>query len=321
MNCILLLGAGFSRNWSGRLASEIRSDLQAALHSDSHLLRLLQRHDFETVISMVQGDFDRTPNEETRQRLHRAQDAVRTIFGSMNDVFMRRPGLEFGSDAAFMIQKWLVRFDAIFTLNQDLLLEFHYRSNNPAVWVGSKWNPHGWAIPGVREVRAPGAMFEFDRIKSKWHPTGDYTLRADTQPYFKLHGSSNWETEDAEPLLVIGAHKEAIINRHPVLQWYREEFRRYLAMPDTRLVAVGYSFSDEHINKMILEAAERGSLKMFVVHPQGRGILVKQSAAMIPPPEPLRDDIPSLGESTRPLSSTFLDDELERNLLYRIISP
>ena len=106
-----------------------------------------------------------------------------------------------------------------------------------------------------------------------------------------------------------------------MLQWYREEFRRYLAMPDTRLVAVGYSFSDEHINKMILEAAERGSLKMFVVHPQGRGILVKQGAAMIPPPEPLRDDIPSLGESTRPLSSTFLDDELERNLLYRIISP
>ena len=99
------------------------------------------------------------------------------------------------------------------------------------------------------------------------------------------------------------------------------EFRRYLTMPDTRLVVVGYSFSDEHINKMILEAAERGSLKMFVVHPRGRGILVKQGAAMIPPPEPLRDDIPSLGESIRPLSSTFLDDELERNLLYRIISP
>ena len=58
---------------------------------------------------------------------------------------------------------------------------------------------------------------------------------------------------------------------------------------------------------------------MFVVHPQGRGILVKQGAAMIPP-EPLRDDIPSLGNSTRPLSSTFLDDQLERDLMYRVIS-
>jgi hypothetical protein len=34
----------------------------------------------------------------------------------------------------------------------------------------------------------------------------------------------------------------------------------------------------------------RGCLKTFVVHPRGRGILVKQGAAMIPPPEPLRDD-------------------------------
>jgi hypothetical protein len=41
---------------------------------------------------------------------------------------------------------------------------------------------------------------------------------------------------------------------------------------------------------------------------------------MIPPSEPLRDDIPSLGDSTRPLSSTFLDDQLERDLLYRVIS-
>jgi hypothetical protein len=40
---------------------------------------------------------------------------------------------------------------------------------------------------------------------------------------------------------------------------------------------------------------------------------------MIPPPE-LRDDIPSLGDSTRPLSSTFLDDQLERDLMYRVIS-
>ena len=71
---------------------------------------------------------------------------------------------------------------------------------------------------------------------------------------------------------------------------------------------------------MIIDEAAGGSLRMFVVHPQGRGILVKQGAAMIPPSEPLRDDIPSLGDSTRLLSSTFLDDQLERDLLYRVIS-
>ena len=275
MNSILLLGAGFSRNWNGRLASEVRSELQTRLHVDQHLQRLLQNNDFETVVAMVQADFDRTPNPEITARLRRVQDAVKAVFYSMNDMFVRRPSMEFGNDVDFMIQKYLVRFDAIFTLNQDLLLEFHYLNNNPAVWMASKFYPHGWSIPGMRESRAPDATIPADRLRSKWHPTGDHTLRPDTQPYFKLHGSSNWETEGAEPLLVIGAHKEAMINRHPVLQWYREEFRRYLSMSDTRLVVIGYSFSDEHINKMILEAAERGTLKMFVVHPNGRGILVK----------------------------------------------
>ena len=70
-----------------------------------------------------------------------------------------------------------------------------------------------------------------------------------------------------------------------------------------------------------MDAAARGLLRMFIVHPQGREILVRQSGALIPPPEPLRDDIPSLSYSTRLLSSTFLNDEVERDLLYRVITP
>lgn len=317
MNCIALLAAGFSRNWNGRLAAEIRSELSTRLRDDRRVVQLLQRNDFETVVGMVQAEFERSPNPETTGRLHRVQEAVNAVFDGMNAMFLKRGTMEFGNEADFMIQKYLARFDAIFTLNQDLLLEFHYH-NQPAILAGTKFNPQGWYIPGVREVRPPDAPLEIDRIRAKWHPTGDHTLRPGAQPYFKLHGSSNWETEGAERLLVIGAHKAAMIARHPVLRWYHDEFRRYLAMPETRLVVIGYSFSDDHINEMILEAARQGTVRMFIVHPRGRAILVKQGAAMIPPPEPLRDDIPSLGDSTRSLSSTFKDDEMERDMLYRI---
>jgi hypothetical protein len=141
-----------------------------------------------------------SPSAETKARLYRVQDAVKAVFHDMNDVFVRRPSIEFGNDATFMIQKYLVRFDAIFTLNQDLLLEFHYLTNNPAIWMGSKFYPHGWYILGMREVRPTDYIVSADRLRSNWHPTGDHTLRPDAQPYFKLHGSSNWETQDAEPL-------------------------------------------------------------------------------------------------------------------------
>jgi hypothetical protein len=85
------------------------------------------------------------------------------------------------------------------------------------------------------------------------------------------------------------------------------------------VTVIGYGFAEEHINEALLEAARRGTMRMFVVHPSGREILVRQRNAQIPPPEPLRDDVPSLGESVRPLSRTFLDDELERDALYAVL--
>ena len=56
MNCILLLGAGFSRNWGGRLATEVRAELQSVLRADQYLARLIQQRDFETALSIVQGN-------------------------------------------------------------------------------------------------------------------------------------------------------------------------------------------------------------------------------------------------------------------------
>ena len=53
MNCILLLGAGFSRNWGGRLATEVRAELQSVLRADQYLARLIQQRDFETALSIV----------------------------------------------------------------------------------------------------------------------------------------------------------------------------------------------------------------------------------------------------------------------------
>jgi hypothetical protein len=318
VNRILLLGAGFSRNWGGRLASEVRSDLQTALHGNQRLSILLQQRDFESVLGMLQGEYDRQPNGENQQLLSAMQDAVSEVFGRMNRAFMARPGIEFGNDIAFSIRKYLTKFDAIFTLNQDLLIEFKHFPNDPGIWHGGAF-PHGYQIPGMREVRPQDAAMEMDRIRSKWVPTGELRLEPNMQPYFKLHGSSQWETAEAMPMLVIGSAKTAAINRLAVLHWYWKQFLHYLSLPDTRLVVIGYGFADEHINRAILDAAARGTLSMFVVHPQGREILVRQRNAVIPPPEPLRDDIRSLGESTRPLSSTFLNDVLERDALYRAI--
>jgi len=65
VNCILLLGAGFSRNWGGRLATEVRAELQSVLRTDQYLARLVQQRDFETALSIVQGEYDQRQSPQS----------------------------------------------------------------------------------------------------------------------------------------------------------------------------------------------------------------------------------------------------------------
>ena len=76
-----------------------------------------------------------------------------------------------------------------FTLNQDLLLEIHYMQ-----MFGAQPRWSGVLMPGMRAlVPAPGTG-PFDFTMTRWRPTNDFTVHEGCQPFFKLHGSSNWET-------------------------------------------------------------------------------------------------------------------------------
>ena len=314
MNCILLIGAGFSYNWGGRLASEVRAELQSRLSHEPHLAQLLNKADFESALATIQAAHERRGDERSLQLI---QSAISDVFSAMNRSFQRRGTLEFGNDVAFSIQRYLAKFDAIFSVNQDLLLELLYRRDDPSVWHGTRWS--GYQLPGVTEI--PHTEGLVDRLKSRWVPDGEFGIDPRQQPLIKLHGSSNWYTKGTTPLLVMGAGKGSQIASYQLLRRYFEYFRDCLSIPDTRLVVIGYGFGDDHINRELVEAGRRHALKMMVVGPEGRKPLVKNPGAMIPPPEPLRDDITSLGESVRSLRNTFTSDELERDLLYRVFEP
>ncbi len=86
----------------------------------------------------------------------------------------------------------------------------------------------------------------------------DFSAAPHLQPYFKLHGSIDIQSE-RNLTQVLGRDKEAEIDKHPILKAYHDQFRWRLNMPHARLMVIGYSFADHHINKIIFEAAEEGS--------------------------------------------------------------
>ena len=84
----------------------------------------------------------------------------------------------------------------------------------------------------------------------------------------KLHGSYDWIGIDGSRSMVIGRNKEEQINKEPLLKCYFEIFKKVLFLGQRRLLIVGYSFGDEHINRVISYAVKNHGLKIYILSPE-----------------------------------------------------
>lgn len=191
---LLLLGAGFTRNGDGWLAGELADDLISRLANNRDLCkRLTDNPNFEEVLGELQREWRHHQQAAHRERLDLMERAVRASFDDMNAMLAERPGLEFQGNGPNFIQRsiisFLTRFDAIFTLNQDLLLELFYVPHDPRISVqypGMALPPNFWNLRPE------------EKIGADWRPHAEYRVEPRSQPVFKLHGSVNWRSEDGK---------------------------------------------------------------------------------------------------------------------------
>ena len=124
-------------------------------------------------------------------------------------------------------------------------------------------------------------------------PEGDQRrmLRVPDVVYlYKLHGSITWRTRSlpgghaseevvqvhagapvsAEDLVVIypTPQKESDALGYPYSALFRA-FSEALAQSDSALLAIGYGFADDHVNRLVLQALGNPSFQLFVVSPHG----------------------------------------------------
>jgi hypothetical protein len=327
MPTFLLIGAGFSRNWGGWLAGEAFEYLLGCqeIQRDQQLRNLLWKHQptggFEDALAELQAAFTRDPHGA--EPLVRAfQAAVIRMFDDMNRAFFEVTDWEFQNFRQRQVGYFLPRFDAIFSLNQDLLLEHYYVNRHTAAladvrrWAGSQ-------LPGMRRIPAPDPALAGSAAHSTWTPLPDanFTFDPNQQPIFKLHGSSNWEDPAGNRMLIMGGAKAVGIGQQPILLWYAQQFEERLSQPGARLMVIGYGFRDQHINEIIKRAAERG-LRMFLVAPEGAEIarrLNPTNQATIRVPSDLEGLLQQtlIGASRRPLRDIFGGDTAEHNKVMR----
>ena len=155
MSHILLLGAGFSRNWGGWLATEAFEYLlgHPRVLGNPHLVQLLWKHQpkggFESVLADVQRGWNLEPVKHLRH-LQDMQAAVESMFADMNEGYKKLWTIDFSMNVGRRVIEFLSKFDAIFTLNQDLLLERHYFPYTGPFLFGRKWN--GVHMLGIKRL-------------------------------------------------------------------------------------------------------------------------------------------------------------------------
>lgn len=323
----LLIGAGFSRNWGGWLATEAFEYLLGCpeVVRDQTLSQLLWRHQsqggFESALAELQFAYSRDPHAN-EAALMGLQAAITQMFDDMNKALMEINRWEFQQHLERQVSTFLTRFDAIFSLNQDVLLEHYYINENISLIGKKKWA--GAQLPGMRRVPAQEAMYSESWARSTWYPEKEdaFDVEHTCQPIFKLHGSSNWRHADGRHMLIMGGAKAREIGQTPILNWYAQVFSDYLSQQPSRLMAIGYGFRDDHINAAIGSAVKQG-LKLFIIAPEGaelaRRINPTRDRAAIAAPTPLEGMLEAslIGASRRPLRDIFGGDTAEHNKVMR----
>jgi hypothetical protein len=313
MTRILLTGAGFSHNWGTWLSSEAFEYLLGWSGLDAATRAMLWEdknngRGFESTLERLRQ------SDSANQQFTELTLALGRMFDFMNQL-LREKKFEFQQQADRYVGLFLAGFDAIFTLNQDLLLERHYQPGAnlylPNI-LNSAYSP-GIGPP------APNEQWNGDReylltARRAPLPAAEFKIQTKTQPYFKLHGSANWVDAEGGRMLIMGGGKSRAISSIPLLNWYSQAFAEYLNRPGARLMVIGYAFRDEHINEAIVAGALAG-LKIFIVDPAGTDVIDhRDPKALIgqrctPLMEALQPAI--IGASRRPLSAIFGDDVIE----------
>ena len=327
MSYVLLTGAGFSRNWGGWLADECFEYLLSCGEITPVIQRELWKSKnlklgFENTLQELRALYAKYQDERHRNELSAFEQMLEGMFHTMRVGF---DGVQFEpahdkymiGPQPYHIRDFLCRFDAIFTLNQDTLLEQQYRKSDFLQGSQGKWL--GLELPGVQPVTINGQAHAAPGLFTPAAPP--YSVAQRQQPYFKLHGSANWRKGDANSaLLIMGGNKSTDIDNVPLLTWYRGEFRRLISQSETRLMIVGYSFQDLHINEIIHRAAPAG-VKIFIVG--SRGVDVLENA---PSPDGLLEGMKLalqnniVGASRRSLTDTLSGDAVERTKLTKFFA-
>lgn len=301
---ILLLGAGFTKNFGGLLANEMWAEIfnHEKIQAHPTLKKLmLNNFDYESVyFSVLEGFNDKEGlfgekgkcvkfNDEEKDSIKKATiSAYKYIDEILREHVINHPHpieLNYVNDLISEIGSQSVIYEEfykdgvhyhsytdtkkksfIFTLNQDLFFERLYSNRTCAELSipGINNNPV-WFTTNYNESLE---KFGYCELPNKNKLDNQDILSKGNYFLIKLHGSCNWTSFDGSDIMVIGRGKEKQMREEPLLNLYFDIFKEVLLNGRHRLFIIGYGFGDKHINEIISKAVIENELKVYILSPE-----------------------------------------------------
>lgn len=261
---VTLLGAGFSKNYGLPLASDIGHRAASFLASEGeegYAKQILSGANYEVLVGKLR-DEDADGYRKVRRAALRALESMDTELCC--ELGIHRPEKQFKYEDCRALLKQLALLGPIFTTNQDLLIERTYTDGNA--------RPMHLSRPGVREIDGSRVLSSSGCDSPLGDPSPSFQPDAVTKlsvaesgAYVKLHGSLDWSQGNGSNM-IIGLGKEWQLADNGILGEYLALFKRTVAQA-SRLLIIGYSFADAHLNSVISQAVNSTGLKLFIWDP------------------------------------------------------
>jgi hypothetical protein len=297
---IILLGAGFTKNFGGLLADEMWYEIfnHEKIQNQPKIKKLMMNNfDYEEVYYSVlkesRGEEGLLlPSEFTNDEKAAIKVATKSAYmhidenlrrhiidhphpthlhnvnNLISNVGSQRQEYEFVKDGKkYYFSPDLKNKSFIFTLNQDLFFERLYPNNaNAELSIpGIDNNPEWFTTRFNKPLEFSDYLIlptedELKLIKDNLFELGGYFL-------IKLHGSCNWIGSNGSDMdmMVIGRGKAEQIQNEPLLRHYFKIFEEVISQDKCRLLIIGYGFRDKHINRIISKAITDHGLKIYIL--------------------------------------------------------
>lgn len=261
---VLLTGAGFTANFGGFLAWEMWSKIfnNPKLDTLTYTKAALKDNfDFEAIYYevMTSGKYinERSGFQEVLIEGYADMDAMlKQVRNTLNMHGVRDLLSKFEGSSG--------EVGVCFTLNQDVFLE-RYMSWQPfgpqtIHYPSSSGYIRPQDVDTNKQIVLP-TQAEISKFEQEFNAT-------EGRAYMKLHGSHGWVSADGERQMVLGLNKLEAIEKEPQLLFYLNRFKEIINRSGVKVLVIGYSFRDQHINNCLLDAIEQSKIKLYIVSPE-----------------------------------------------------